>query len=204
MPQSHRDHGVAEGVHWLLDEAWAPRSEIRRVGGPLPALLRNDNAFEVSFAYETEPGEPARSSFLLFLAALVGALFVYVLLHVADVGGAREGSPSRADHDRSIVVNATLAFEPRAGRIATMRARLQDTMAVGAATPQPRTGESGKPSTAKQPEQPKPPPPPDDILPPLPPPPAPLPLPDLLPELAPIPELPLPRLPDAAKLLDDL
>jgi hypothetical protein len=203
MPQSHRDHGVAEGVHWLLDEELVARTRVRDTAAHLPALLRHDNSLDVSFAYSAEPGEPARSSFLLFLAALVGALFVYVLLHVADVGGAREGSPARADHDRSIVT-ATLALEPRAGRIATIRARLQDAMAVHAATPQPRTGEPGKPSTAKQPEQPKPPPPPDDILPPLPPPPAPLPLPDLLPELPPVPELPLPRLPDAAKLLDDL
>jgi hypothetical protein len=203
MPQSHRDHGVADGVHWLLDEEWVPRREIRPAGGPLPALLRHEDAFEVSLAYSPKPDEPARSSFLLFLVALVGALFVYVLLHVADVGGARDGSPAPADHDRSIVVTATLADEPRAGRIARIRARLGNARTVGAGTPRPRTGEPAKPSAAKQPEQPKPPPPPDDILPPLPPPPAPLPLPDLVPELPPIPELPL-RLPDAPTLLDDL
>jgi hypothetical protein len=204
MPQSHLDHGVAGGAHWLLDEELAVRSGIRRTRANLPVLLRHDEALLVSQVPSAEPdSEPTRRSSLFFLAGLVAALSLYPLFRGADIG-AGEPLPARASQDEGVVVTATFADEPRAGQITTIRASLGDARPVSAATRQPRTAEPGKPAAAKQPEQPKPPPPPDALLPPLPPPPAPLPLPDPLREVPPLPEVPLLPVPETPTVLGDL
>jgi hypothetical protein len=203
-PQSHRDHGVAEGVHWLLDEELVPRGRVREPDTYRPSLLRHEYVLEGLATPPTTqaapPGEPVQRNFLFFLAALVAALPIYLLVRGAEAGGS-EGLPTRPDRDGSVAVTASFADEPRAGQFAVLRALHTSAAPAKAPTRAGRAPAPGKPGAPTKPMQPAPPPPPDDLLPPLPPPGPPLP--DILPELPLVPELSLPRLDNATTLLDD-
>jgi hypothetical protein len=120
MPQSHRDHGVAEGTHWLLDEELVPRRPAR-AARPLPVLLRHDEPLQPAGERVLETAPAPSTDAFRFAVGLLAALLLYLLLRGADVGGALPGSlPGESDHG-SVVISATLVAEPE---VAALRALL--------------------------------------------------------------------------------
>ena len=188
-PQSQRDHGVAGGAHWLLDEDLVPRRPMR-VARPLPVLLRHDAAPQSAGERATEAAAPSSDAFR-FALGLLAAVAIYLLLRGADVSGALPG-PQPTESEGGIVVTAVPTADPMArldsAEVAALRALLAR---VGL----PEAGQAAaKPSQpAEQPVL-KPPPRDEPIV--TLQPPAPLPVPE--------PLTLLPAVPQARKVIEDV
>jgi hypothetical protein len=194
MPQSQRDHGVAGGSHWLLDEELARRSAVRSPRRQLPVLLRHEDGFEPApLAAAQPPAEPTRGPRLL-VVGLLAALAFYVLLRGTSVGGALQSLLSLSGADGDTVVAAPFLGAPdarsSAGEVPALRALL-------AAAPNPKPSKAARPAApesaareAREPNRPK-----DALVPGVEPPPA---RPTLDPSSL------VPRAPEAAKLLEGL
>jgi hypothetical protein len=125
MPQQpHRNHGVTETTHWLLDEELASLGSRRRTATPA-ALWHEAIEVPVPRATATIADQPeTKPNFLMLVAGLVTALLVYALLSSADVVGALEEVYPDGGGDTRF--GATIE-EPGAGELADLRALLAAT-----------------------------------------------------------------------------
>ena len=199
--EAHRDHGVAAGAHWLLDEELVAARTVRLAKTRIPAPLLQEVVARADERLVVRDAAPPRRNFALFLAGLSVALLVYAVLRNAPVDAALEDLFVPGDEGQARV---TATFdEPGAREIAALRALLGDTAAPALNVPERASTKSSGPSAPAKPtksSKPNPPPPTDEVLPP-PPPPAILELPPLLEPPPPLPETPTlpeaPRLPDS-------
>ena len=184
MPQSHRDHGVAEQRHWLLDEELRSSSN-GRVARPA-VLERSDDP--PPRPRRLRPSlEPPRRNLVLLAAGLVTALLVYALLRAPPSWRPRGGPRRRARGLDSR--HRDLRRPPPASLPSSVRSWL------GRPRRESDPARVGLPSRLQKPKGAQSPnvPPDDGVLPPLPPPPAP---PPIIPEIPPeIPAVEIPPLP---------
>jgi hypothetical protein len=174
MQNLHRDHGVAEETHWLLDEELDPRRPMR-VARPLPVLLRHDPAPERAGEDVIEASAPSGEAFR-FALGLLAALAIYLVLRGADVGGALQGSVPSESGEGGVAVTAMLAGEPGARlEVAALRVLLGR---IHSPNSNRQNGRAASPATRVDRQTPKP-PATEEPVPPLQPP-APLPAPDPL------------------------
>jgi hypothetical protein len=175
MQDLERDHGVAGGTHWLLDEELVPRRPLP-VARPLPELLRHDTPLETPGEQITEAAPPFTDTFP-FALGLLAAFAIYLILRAADVGGALQGSLPGEGNERGVVVTAALTAEPE-GRLAGAEAAALRTLLGRAVSsgPSRREDRPARPSTPVDEPSPQPPPAEEPVVPLKPP--APLPVPD--------------------------
>jgi hypothetical protein len=188
MQKPQRDHGVAGETHWLLDEELVPRGPMR-VARPRPVLLRHDEGLVPRGERVTEAPAPSSDAFR-FALGLLAALAIYLLLRAADVGGALPGSVQTEGDEGSVVAMATPEARLERAETAALRALLERVPPPDLGRPM---GRPASPSTSVDEQAPKQ-PTAGQVLPLQPP--APLPASD--------PLTPLPEVPQARKVIEDL